>query len=59
MDDVHVGLARGVAVAQLVALAQLKLARQARGDLAVGHAVADAGLDLVQCLPLHLWEGQA
>mmetsp|Transcript_8666 Transcript_8666/g.23830 ORF Transcript_8666/g.23830 Transcript_8666/m.23830 type:complete len:453 (+) Transcript_8666:609-1967(+) len=54
---VQVGLSSRVAVAQLVALAQLVLLGHLLLDLLVGHAVADAGVDLVQVgqlPPLHL-----
>ena len=50
-DDVLVRFPARIAVGELVALARLVLAGQPRPDLRVAHAVADAGVDLVERAP--------
>ena len=51
-DDVTVRLAAAVAVVVLVVVARAKVFRVLVLDLLVGHAVADARLELVERLPL-------
>lgn len=55
-DDVAVGLAAAVAVVVLVLVAGLEVLGVLLGDLLVGQAIADAGVQLVECLPLQLLE---
>ena len=56
-DDVAIRLAAAIAVIVLVLVARGKVLGVLRGDLLVGHAVADARVQLVEGLPFQLRVG--